>query len=128
LNFRTSVQRHDEIYHGFSWVADIPHVDGHVLHPVAGDKVYAGGIFVVTWTVDTCFSNINLYVLGGGYNVRLATNIENTGSWEWHVQRFWPSTKSLYMVLNTFHWNTNDEISTFEMISIDDQATSTTLS
>jgi len=92
-----------------------------LLHPVAGDVVYAGQPYTVTWTVDTSFTTLNLFVLGDDYNDQIVHNINNTGSYIWNVETYWPSTSSLYMVLNRADWNTNDEISPFRMISVQDQ-------
>ena len=89
-----------------------------LLHPVAGDVVYAGQPYTVTWTVDTSFTILNLYILGDGYNNEIASNINNTGHYIWNVETFWPSTGALYMVLNRVDWNTNNEISPFTMISL----------
>lgn len=81
-----------------------PPYDAVLLHPRTGDTVYAGRQFVVTWTIDTSFSDLNLYILGDGYNLEIATGIPNTGSWEWNVETNWPSTTSIYMVLNRADW------------------------
>jgi hypothetical protein len=99
-----------------------PPYDAQLLHPRSGDVVYAGQNYLVTWTIDDSFSDLNLYILGGGYNVEIAAGIPNTGSWEWSVQTSWPSsTGTIYMVLNRVDWNTNDEISPFTMVSVADQ-------
>jgi hypothetical protein len=106
-----------------SWLfrADAVTYNATLLHPVAGDVVYAGQPYTVTWTVDTSFSVLNLFVLGDDYNDQIAYNINNTGSYIWDVQTYWPSASSLFMVLNRADWNTNDEISPFRMISVQDQ-------
>lgn len=100
-----------------------PPYNAVLLHPRTGDTVYAGRQFVVTWTIDTSFSDLNLYILGDGYNLEIATGIPNTGSWEWNVETNWPSTTSIYMVLNRVDWNTNNDISPFRMVAIADQST-----
>jgi|SRR5271156_1467571 len=92
-----------------------------LLHPIAGDVVYAGQPYTVTWTVDTSFTTLNLFILGDDYNDQIAYNINNTGSYIWNVETYWPSASSLYMVLNRADWNTNNEISPFRMISVEDQ-------
>jgi len=95
--------------------------DSQLLHPVAGDVVYAGQPYNVTWTVDSSFSTLNLYVLGDNYNDAIVLNTSNTGSYIWNVETSWPSTDLLYMVLSRVDWNTNNETYPFMMVSVEDQ-------
>src|SRR5271170_5674887 len=90
--------------------------DSYLLHPVAGDTVYAGQPYPVTWFVDPTIDNLNLYILGGGSNNEIATAIPNTGSYTWNVESYWPSSTQYYMVLNRVDWNTNDIVSPFTMV------------
>jgi len=95
--------------------------DSQLLHPVAGDVVYAGQPYTVSWTVDSSFSTLNLVILGDNYNDGIALNISNTGSYIWNVETSWPSTDLLYMVLSRVDWNTNNETYPFMMVSVEDQ-------
>lgn len=95
--------------------------DSQLLHPVSGDVVYAGQPYNVTWTVDSSFSTLNLYVLGDNYNDAIVLNTSNTGSYIWSVETSWPSTDLLYMVLSRVDWNTNNETYPFMMVSVEDQ-------
>lgn len=96
--------------------------DGYITHPISGDTILAGKPYTVTWFVDpTLTMSLNLIVLGGGFNVEIGTNIPNTGSFNWTVETWWPSTTSVYMVLNTAGWNTNTNQSIFKVESVGDQ-------
>lgn len=94
-----------------------------LLHPVTGDIAYAGLPYLVLWTLDQSVATLNLYLEGDGYNRELATNISNTGSWEWDVEINYQSSSSLYIVLNGLDWNTNAQISSFRIVLVEDQST-----
>jgi hypothetical protein len=98
--------------------------ESYLLHPTSGDTVYAGRSFTVTWFVDPTFSNLNLFILGGGYNLEVADSIPNSGSYIWNVPTSFASSTAYYMVLNRADWNTNDQIFPFKMVSLTDQLTS----
>jgi hypothetical protein len=97
--------------------------DSYITHPIAGDKVLAGHPYNVTWFVDPSLSGavLNLYILGGGFNVIIGSDVPNSGLFKWNVETWWPSTTSIYMVLNMAFWNTNSNESTFQMESLADQ-------
>jgi len=99
-----------------------PPYNATLLHPRSGDVAFAGRNYVVTWTIDNSFSDLNLYILGGGYNLEIASGIPNSGSWEWNIETNWPSSiNTIYMVLDRVDWNTNNEISPFQMVALADQ-------
>jgi hypothetical protein len=106
--------------------------DAYVTHPKSGDVVYAGGSFNVTWFVDPSFTTLNLCIFGPtsgnpGPNVNwyIARNIPNTGMYAWGVEPIWASGSGYWMILNRADWNTNDEVSPFTMVSLEDQVTPT---
>src|SRR5256885_13418783 len=76
-----------------------PPYSARLLHPRQGDTVLAGHQYTVTWTVDSSFSTLSLIILESGFNAEIATSIPNTGSYNWSVETWWPST-NVAMVLN----------------------------
>lgn len=98
-----------------------PPYNSSLLHPRNGDTVNAGQKFLVTWTIDNSISNLDLVMRGAGFNFAIARGIANTGSWEWNVEEFWPTSTSIYMVLDRVDWNTNTDVSMFTMVCVVDQ-------
>jgi hypothetical protein len=96
--------------------------DSYITHPIAGDKVLAGHPYSVTWVVDPSLTGaLNLAILGGGFDLIIGSDVPNSGSFNWSVETWWPSTTSIFMVLNTATWNTNSNQSTFQMESLGEQ-------
>lgn len=98
-----------------------PPYNSRLLRPRNGDTVNAGQTFLVTWTVDNSISSLDLVIRGAGFNFAIARGIANTGSFEWNVEQFWPSSTSIYMVLDRVDWNTNTDVSMFTMVCVVDQ-------
>lgn len=66
-------------------------------------------------------TDLNLFILGGGYNLEIAVSIPNTGEYTWIVPTSFASSTQYYMVLNRADWNTNDQVFPFTMVSLADQ-------
>ena len=93
--------------------------NSHVLHPVHGDIVYAGQPYNVTWLVDSSFTTLSLVVFN--VNWYIAYDIPNSGSHIWNVEPIWASGSEFWMILNRADWNTNNEVSPFTIVSLEDQ-------